>query len=162
MTDASMAPDHGFDRRRSDVNVESLATQVRGLAGRVEVLEEQGRTTGRAVDDLKPLALEVHQAVFGVEGEFAGLATMTRDVHGALFGSDGKSGAMADIQVVRGLLETGRKVGNAIDGAATGAGKFSDGISKALKRFWWVIAVGVAGVTYLKTGKLPDIPLWPQ
>jgi hypothetical protein len=154
--------DHQFDRRTSDVNVEALSVLVRGLTGRVEVLEEQGRTTARSLDELKPLAQEVHAAVFGVEGEFPGLASMQRDVHAALFGSDGKPGAMTDIQVVRDLLETGRKAGSAIHGAATGAGKFSDGVSRALRRFWWLIAAAAAVITYLKTGKWPDVPIFPQ
>lgn len=163
MSDATpVAQAHQFDRRVSDVNVEALSVLVRGLTGRVEVLEDQGRCTARALDELKPLAKEVHDAVFGVPGEFSGLASMQRDVHGALFGSDGKPGAMADIEAVRDLLEAGRKVGNAIGGAATGAGRFSDNVSKALKRFWWLIALGAAFGTYIKTGKFPDIPLWPQ
>lgn len=157
-----MTDTHQFDRRVTDVNIAALADRMKGLEGRVEMLEEQGRNSGRVLDDLKKAAQEVHDAVFGVPGEFSGLATMTRDVHGALFGVDGKPGAMTDIQVVRDLLETGRGVGSAIAGAATGAGKFSDRVSKAIWRFRWIIAIGAAVGTYVKTGKWPDIPLWPQ
>lgn len=156
---AKPAPE--FERRSSDVNFAALSLRLQGLEGRVEVLEEQGRSVKRAIDDLKPLAQEVHDAVFG--DQTPGLAKKMDDVHGALFGSDGHCGAMDDLKFVRNVLENARKVGGAIEGAATGAGKFSDGVSKGIKRFWWLIALAGFLATYLKTGKWPDqIPLWPQ
>jgi hypothetical protein len=78
---------HDFDRRTSDVNVQALSVRMQGLEGRLEVLEEQGRRTAPELAKNTEMTGEVHQAVFGVEGEFVGLAGMTKDVHAAVFGT---------------------------------------------------------------------------
>lgn len=162
MSDTVPVPEaHQFDRRSSDVNVAALAVQVRGLAGRVEVLEEQGRTTARDLAELKPLAQEVHSAVFGVEGEFQGIAGMARDAHAALFGDQGTPGMKQAVAQILEVIEMGRGFFRWLGRVATGAGKTSDWISKTIKRFWWLIALAISVMTFLKTGKW-EIPVWPQ
>lgn len=154
------AEDHQFDRRSSDVNVAALAVQVRGLAGRVEVLEEQGRRAAPELAKNTQMTGEVHEAVFGVEGEFSGLATMTRDVHTAVFGQYDKPGLQQLVQNINEVIETARGFFRGIGKVGTGAGKASDFVSRAIKRFWWVIAAAIAIGTYLKTGRW-EWPAWP-
>lgn len=154
------ADDHQFDRRVSDVNVEALSLLVRGLTGRVETLEEQGRRAAPELAKNTQMTGEVHEAVFGVEGQFTGLATMTRDVHTAVFGDGDKPGVQQLVQNISEVMETARGFFRGIGRMAGGVGKASDFVSRSIRRFWWVIALGIAVATYLKTGKW-ELPVWP-
>lgn len=152
--------DHQFDRRASDVNVEALSILVRGLTGRVEVLEEQGRRAAPELAKNTRMTGEVHEAVFGVEGEFVGLAGMTRDVHAAVFGTDDKRGVLQLVENISDIIEKGRSFFAGLGRIASGTGRASDFISRNIKRFWWVIAAAIAIGTYLKTGRW-EWPAWP-
>lgn len=172
----TMQEDHQFDRRIGDANVQALALRMTAMEGRVETLElstksnteELGRATVKLGENTD-LTREVHEAVFGVKDEFSGLAEMSRDMRAAMFGSEGKPGVADTVSSIYELVEAGKslfngaaRVGRWIASCGRGVVAASDAISKAIRRFWWVIAVAAACITYLKTGKLPDIPLWPQ
>lgn len=154
------AEDHRFDRRSSDVNVSALATRMKGLEGRIEVLEEQSATTGRELkrnteisEKGAELAREVHEAVFGVEGEFSGIAGMARQVHGAMF----DEGGVKDL--VKRTNDIVEPVRNFFEGLARWSGRsgqFADWVSDVIRRRWWLILAIIAGVTYFKTGRVPD------
>lgn len=152
--------DHQFDRRTSDVNVQALSVRMQGLEGRLETLEEQGKRSAPELEKNTQMTTEVHEAVFGVPGEFPGLAGMTRDVHKAVFGEGDKPGVQQLVQNISEIIETARGFFRGIGRVASGAGKASDFVSKSLRRFWWVIATAVAIYTYLKTGKW-ELPVWP-
>ena len=136
----AMQEDHQFDRRVSDVNMAALSDRMKGLEGRVTVLEEQGTSNARNLESNTMLTKEVHEAVFGVEGEFVGIAGLVKEIYG--------------------IVETGKSFFRAIGSVASGAGKSADWVSRMLKRFWWLIAFGIAVATYIKTGKW-ELPLWP-
>ena len=159
MTDTTQAP--SFDRRSSDANVAALSTRMRAVEDRLEQLELNTKANAKALEEHTELTKEVHEAVFGVQGEFAGLATMTRDVHTAVFGAEGKPGVQDTIQAIYGLVETGKSFFGFINRNASRAGRASDWISRTIKRFWWLILIAGSIATYLKTGKW-EMPIWPQ
>lgn len=98
--------------------------------------------------------------VGNVEEQLATNTALTQQVHTAVFGNDQVKGVQQLVQEMYAIVETGRSFFRAINTFATGLGKASDYIGKTLKRFWWVIAVGIAIITYLKTGKW-ELPMWP-
>lgn len=159
--------EHSFDRRASDVNVQALALRMTGMETRIETVElatksnteELARAT-TALSANTDMTREVHEAVFGVKDEFAGLAEMTRDVHGAVFGTAGKPGVQDTVKDIYELVEMGKGFFGGLKRWSGRVGMASDWISKTLRRFWWLIALGAATVTYVKTGKW-ELPLWP-
>lgn len=151
-----------FDRRSTDASIEALATRVAGLEGRVENLELQGKDNSRSLAENNAMTREMHDAIFGVDGEFTGVAGMARQVHDAVFGTDGKPGVQATVKEIYELVDMGKSVFRFADRWGTRLGAASDWISKTLRRFWWLIAVVIAAATYIKTGKLPDWPVFPQ
>lgn len=129
-----------FDRRFEDVNVKALAIRLTGIESRVEVLEKS------TVDNTTELKANTN---------------LTKQVHEAVFGKDEGKGVQQLVEEMYAIVEMGKGFFAGISRWGARLASTSDWISKTIKRFWWVIFMVGAGATYVKTGKFPEIPLWP-
>lgn len=117
-----------FDRRKEDVNVSALAVRVRGLEGRMELVE-QGLHDNR--EELR---------------ENTKLTTRTNTL---LDGTQEVLGIRQKVDEVYDIFDTTRSGFRLI-------GRTGDWIDRNGRRAFWFGAFAVAAWTYWKTGHLPE------
>lgn len=153
---------HGFDRRVSDVNFESLKVQVTGLTGRVEVLEEQGRNAQRSLTHLghevsanTMLTKQSHEAIYGA-GEDPGMKAGLEHVMRTLDGEPDRPGLTQKVEDLHSMFEPARNGFRMLGKVGNGVMRVSDAIERRPKTTALMIIAGVVTWSLSTTGKLPD------
>lgn len=147
---------HGFDRRGTDVNVAALATRLGSLEGRVEVLEEQGRTANRELAANTRLTKQSHEAIFGT-GDDPGMKAVVDQVNLALQGVDeGNPGLIGKVESMHAVFEPARNGFRMIGKIGNAAMAVSDAIERRPKTTALLVITSVVGWSAATTGKLPD------
>jgi hypothetical protein len=146
---APPAPD-GFDRRVSDVNVQSLATGLKALSDHVhEVMAPDQRANTM-------LTKQVHEAVFGREGD-EGIQASVQDLHHAVFGNgDGLPGVQAKVDRMYQHFEVAENAFRFAGKIGTLAMKVSDAVERRPKTTSLGVITSVIGYSMVTTGKVPD------
>lgn len=122
-----------FDRRKEDVNVAALALRVRGLEGRMELVE-------RGLNDNRT--------------ELRENTILTTRTNTLIEGAEGAPGLREKVDDVYEIFDAARSGFRIL-------GKTGDWMERNGKRAFWILAVVLAIGTYMKTGKWPDLPAWP-
>lgn len=122
-----------FDRRKEDVNVAALALRVKGLEGRMELVEEGLKANG---DEMRENTK----------------VTMRTNVH--IEGTEQTLGIRAKVDEVYEIFDAARSGFRYL-------GRVGDWMERNGKRAFWIMACIIALGTYAKTGKWPALPDWP-
>lgn len=128
---------HAFNRRGSDPVVRALATRMKSMEGRVEVLEQQGGDHSRELVANTRICSQLHEAVKG-KGEEKGLEEKVAEMH----------------EVFTTAEKGFEYIGKAGDLVARGLAKGE----KIARPLVWIAAAIAGGTLWWKTGEFR----WPD
>lgn len=150
-----MSENGGFERRTGDVNVAALSMRMTAIEGRVEVLEEQGRTAHRELAANTRLTKQSNEAIFGA-GDDPGMRAVVDQVNLALQGDEEQPGLIRKVEDMHSVFEPARNGFRMLGKIGNAAMKISDAVERRPKTTALTVVGGLLTYSAATTGKVPD------
>jgi hypothetical protein len=148
---SEMAENHQFDRRQSDVNMRSLATQLKALENHVhETMTPELRANTR-------LTRQVHEAFFGKEGD-DGMHAKVEAMTEALSGRGDEPGLESKVDSMYEIFAAARNGLRMLSAIANFCVRAIEMLGRVAKPLLFIAALCAAVITYSRTGAwtMPD------